>query len=84
MPIPRAGGPRRRDSRSKVCSFCAEHVDNIDYKEVSRLRRFLSESGKILPRRRTGTCARHQRPLTTALKRARAIALLPYQAETVR
>lgn len=84
MPKPRAGGPRRRDSRPRVCSFCAEHVDYIDYKEVSRLRRFLSESGKILPRRRTGTCARHQRPLTTALKRARAIALLPYQAETVR
>ena len=83
MPIRRAGGPRRRDSRPKVCSFCVEHIDYIDYKEVSRLRRFLSDSGKILPRRRTGTCARHQRPLTTALKRARAIALLPYQAETV-
>jgi len=83
MPIRRAGGPRRRDSRPKVCSFCVEHIDYIDYKEVSRLRRFLSDSGKILPRRRTGTCARHQRPLMTALKRARAIALLPYQAESV-
>lgn len=84
MPLQRAGGPRRRLSRPKVCSFCAEQIDYIDYKEVSRLRRFLSESGKILPRRRTSMCARHQRPLTTALKRARAIALLPYQAETVR
>jgi small subunit ribosomal protein S18 len=80
----RAGRTRPRDSRPKVCSFCVEHIDYIDYKEVSRLRRFLSESGKILPRRRTGTCAKHQRPLTAALKRARAIALLPYWAETVR
>ncbi len=70
-------GTRPRVSGHKVCSFCAEHIDSIDYKEVSRLRRFLSESGKILPRRRTGTCAKHQRPLTAALKRARAIALLP-------
>ena len=84
MPIHRAGGPRRRDSRRKVCSFCVEHIDYIDYKEVSRLRRFLSERGKILPRRITGTCAKHQRPLTDALKRARAIALLPFTTDTVR
>ena len=82
MPKPNPRGTRPRYSRPKVCSFCAEHIDCIDYKEVSRLRRFLSESGKILPRRRTGTCAKHQRPLTAALKRARAIALLPYWAET--
>jgi small subunit ribosomal protein S18 len=65
----------------KVCSFCVEKVDYIDYKEVSRLRRFVSERGKILPRRVTGTCAKHQRPLTLALKRARAIALLPFTSD---
>lgn len=76
------GGPRgpKRQHR-KVCSFCAEKVDYIDYKEISRLRRFVSDRGKILPRRVTGTCAKHQRPLTTALERARAIALLPYTTE---
>lgn len=79
----REGAPRRRASR-KVCTFCVERIDYIDYKEVSRLRRFLSERGKILPRRITGTCAKHQRPLTAALKRARAIALLPYTTDTVR
>jgi len=67
--------------RRKVCSFCLEHVEFIDYKEVARLRRYLSERGKILPRRMTGTCARHQRRLTLALKRARHIALLPFAAE---
>jgi small subunit ribosomal protein S18 len=67
--------------RRKVCSFCLEHLEVIDYKEVARLRRYLSDRGKILPRRMTGTCARHQRRLTTALNRARHIALLPYQAE---
>ncbi|HXA28296.1 MAG TPA: 30S ribosomal protein S18 [Candidatus Angelobacter sp.] len=67
--------------RRKVCSFCLEHVDHIDYKEVSRLRRFLSDRGKILPRRMTGTCALHQRALTVALKRARHIALLPFAAD---
>lgn len=79
----REGAPRRRPNR-KVCTFCAERIHHIDYKEVSRLRRFLSERGKILPRRITGTCAKHQRPLTEALKRARAIALLPYTTDTVR
>ncbi len=74
-----AGGPRapKRQHR-KVCSFCVEKIDYIDYKEISRLRRFVSDRGKILPRRVTGTCAKHQRPLTTALERAPAIALLPY------
>ncbi len=76
------GGPRgpKRQHR-KVCSFCVDKVQYIDYKEISRLRRFVSDRGKILPRRVTGTCARHQRPLTTALERARAIALLPYTTE---
>jgi small subunit ribosomal protein S18 len=75
--------PRKRSNR-KVCAFCVERIDHIDYKEVSRLRRFLSERGKILPRRITGTCAKHQRPLTDALKRARSIALLPYTTDTLR
>ena len=77
-----AGRPKR--SNRKVCQFCVERIHHIDYKEVSRLRRFLSERGKILPRRITGTCAKHQRPLTDALKRARAIALLPYTTDTQR
>lgn len=67
--------------RRKVCSFCLEHVEFIDYKEVARLRRYLSDRGKILPRRMTGTCAKHQRALTVALKRARHIALLPFAAD---
>lgn len=67
--------------RRKVCSFCLERAEVIDYKDVTRLRRYLSDRGKILPRRMTGTCARHQRRLTVALKRARHIALLPFQAE---
>jgi small subunit ribosomal protein S18 len=74
-----AGGGGRRPHR-KVCNFCVEKIEEIDYKEVSRLRRYVSERGKILPRRVTGTCARHQRRLTVALKRARHIALLPYTA----
>jgi small subunit ribosomal protein S18 len=67
--------------RRKVCSFCLEHMDVIDYKDVPRLRRYLSDRGKILPRRMTGTCAKHQRRLTVALMRARHIALLPFSAE---
>ncbi len=73
------GGGGRRPHR-KVCNFCVEKIEEIDYKEVSRLRRYVSERGKILPRRVTGTCARHQRRLTVALKRARHIALLPFTA----
>jgi small subunit ribosomal protein S18 len=72
-------GDRRR--HRKVCSFCIERVEYIDYKEVSRLRRYLSDRAKILPRRMTGTCARHQRSLTVALKRARHMALLPFTAD---
>ncbi|HIW74654.1 MAG TPA: 30S ribosomal protein S18 [Firmicutes bacterium] len=70
--------PRGRKGRRKVCSFCVDKIDTIDYKDVARLRRFMSERAKILPRRVTGTCARHQRELTVAIKRARHIALLPY------
>ncbi|MBP3321199.1 MAG: 30S ribosomal protein S18 [Clostridia bacterium] len=67
--------------RRKVCVFCAEKVKCIDYKDANKLRKFTSERGKILPRRITGTCAMHQRQLTTAIKRARVIALLPYTAD---
>ncbi|MBQ9106876.1 MAG: 30S ribosomal protein S18 [Clostridia bacterium] len=67
-----------RKGRKKVCNFCVDKVEVIDYKDVSRLRRYISERAKILPRRVTGTCAYHQRELTTAIKRARNIALLPY------
>ena len=72
---------RGRKGRRKVCSFCVDRIDTIDYKDVARLRRFLSERAKILPRRVTGTCARHQRDLTVAIKRARQIALLPFVSE---
>ena len=67
-----------RRSRKKACTFCVDKVENIDYKDVAKLRRFLSERAKILPRRITGTCAHHQRELTIALKRARQLALLPF------
>ena len=70
--------PRGRKGRRKVCSFCVDKIDTIDYKDVAKLRRFISERAKILPRRVTGTCARHQRQLTVAIKRARQIALLPF------
>lgn len=73
--------PRGRKGRRKVCSFCVDKVDYIDYKDVARLRRFVSERAKILPRRVTGTCAHHQRELTVAIKRARHIALMPYVSE---
>ncbi|MBN2851533.1 MAG: 30S ribosomal protein S18 [Clostridia bacterium] len=70
-----------RKPKRKVCQFCVDKVESIDYKDVSRLKKLISERGKILPRRVTGTCAKHQRDLTTAVKRARQIALLPYTAE---
>ncbi len=70
--------------RRKVCNFCVDKAESIDYKEVNRLRRYLSERAKIEPRRKTGTCARHQRMLTVALKRARHVALLPYAPQHVR
>ena len=73
--------PRGRKPRRKVCQFCVEKVQHIDYKDVTRLRRFTSERGKILPRRMTGTCAKHQRQLSTAIKRARTIALMPYTVD---
>ncbi len=69
---------RNRKRRRKVCSFCMDKINAVDYKDVGRLRRFLSDRGKILPRRITGNCARHQRQLTRAIKRSRVMALLPF------
>ena len=76
MPFDKNNPNNRR--RRKVCQFCADKVTFIDYKDTAKLRRFLSERSKILPRRTTGTCAMHQRELTEAIKRARQVALLPY------
>ena len=76
----RGAQARRRPMhrRKKVCAYCADKNAVIDYKDVARLKKFVSERGKILPRRITGTCAKHQRKLTTAIKRARHVALMPY------
>ena len=70
---------RRR--RRKVCAFCVDKIEQVDYKDVVRLRRFVNERGKMLPRRVSGNCAGHQRQLTVAIKRARMLALLPFQTE---
>ena len=67
--------------KKKVCAFCADKIGHIDYKDTARLRKYVTERAKILPRRITGTCAKHQRQLTSAIKRARHIALLPFSAE---
>lgn len=80
----REGGKPRYTPRRKVCAFCVDKIDNVDYKDVSRLRRYVSDRGKIEPRRKTGTCAKHQRCLTMAIKRARHVALLPFTAEHIR
>ena len=96
MPVPREGGgppagdrPPRREGgggrkqyfrRRKVCKFCTEKIDMIDYKDVRMVSEFVAERGKILPRRLTGTCSTHQRALSEAIKRARNIALLPFAA----
>ncbi len=69
---------RSRKAKKKLCAFCQDKIDYIDYKDTAKLRRFISERAKILPRRITGTCALHQRQLTIAIKRARHMALLPY------
>ena len=78
------GTGRKFTPRRKVCQFCVDKVKEVDYKDLGRLRRFLSERGKIEPRRKTGTCAAHQRSLNVALKRARHLALLPFTAEHIR
>ncbi len=90
----RSGGPGRRPgggggrgrfgARRKVCAFCVDKIDVIDYKDPVKLRRYISDRGKIEPRRKTGTCARHQRRLTLSIKRARHLALLPYTADHIR
>lgn len=73
--------PAKKAQKKKVCQFCVDHVEYIDYKDVARLRRYITEKGKILPRRMSGVCAKHQRPLAIAIKRARQMALLPYKAD---
>lgn len=72
---------RGRRPRRKVCSFCVDKVEEIDYKDANKLKRYITERGKILPRRISGTCAKHQRQLTVAIKRARYVALLPFTCE---
>ena len=76
-PMKRRGGRKRK----KVCVFCGKENNEIDYKDVAKLRRYVTERGKILPRRISGTCAKHQRQLTVAIKRARCVALLPFTCE---
>lgn len=73
--------PMRRGSRRKVCAFCQEKVEFIDYKDVNRLKKYITEGGKILPRRMSGVCAMHQRELSNAIKKARIVALLPFKGE---
>ena len=80
MAYDKNGRPGRK-GRKKVCSFCVDKVDYIDYKDIGKLSKYTSEREKILPRRVTGTCTRHQRELTVAIKRARHLALLPYVSD---
>ncbi|MCX7843432.1 MAG: 30S ribosomal protein S18 [Clostridia bacterium] len=75
------GSMRMRRAKKKICAFCIDKVNDIDYKEVAKIRKYISERGKILPRRISGNCAKHQRQLTIAIKRARHIALLPYTSD---
>ena len=91
MAYPRTGKPKIRSGyksryvpKRKYCSFCSNNVKTIDYKDHQKLRTFISDRGKIEPRRKTGTCAKHQRPLAIAIKRARYLALLPYVTEHIR
>lgn len=72
---------KKNARKRRPCNFCTEKIEYIDYKDVPRLRRYITEKGKILPRRITGNCAHHQRQITTAIKRARNIALLPFTSE---
>jgi small subunit ribosomal protein S18 len=83
MPAPKnkKRNSKDRKPKRKVCSFCVDKIEHIDYKDSPRLRKYVSERGKILPRRISGSCARHQRALTTAVKRARVIALLPFASD---
>lgn len=80
----RRSGGGRYSPRRKVCAFCVDNIGHVDYKDIARLRRHVGERGKIEPRRKLGTCARHQRSLTVAIKRARYIALIPFTSSTAR
>lgn len=75
----RRGG--KRPAKKKVCQFCVDKAESIDYKDIAKLRKFVTEKGKIVPRRQSGVCAAHQRGLTVAIKRARQVALLPFKAD---
>lgn len=87
MPLGKRGATTKRKSnkerkpKRKSCSFCIEKITSLDYKDTMRLRKYITERGKIVPRRISGNCARHQRALTDAVKRARVIALLPFTSE---
>jgi len=71
----------RGKKKKRVCAFCADKIEHVDYKEVGKLRKYITERGKILPRRISGNCAHHQRQLTVAIKRARQLAMLPYTSD---
>jgi small subunit ribosomal protein S18 len=73
--------PIKRVPKKKVCVFCVEKIDEVDYKDAGKLKKFVTEKGKIMPRRITGTCAKHQRILAEAIKRARFMAFLPYKGD---
>ncbi len=73
--------PIRKTNRKKVCAFCVEKAEKIDYKDVAKLKKYVTEKGKMLPRRMTGVCAKHQRELSEAIKKARIAALLPFKGE---
>ena len=73
--------PAKRVQKKKACAFCVEHAADIDYKDVAKLKKYITEKGKIVPRRASGVCSKHQRLLAAAIKRARQMALLPYKAD---
>lgn len=73
--------PMKKMPKKKVCNFCVEKTDDLDYKDVAKLRKYITEKGKILPRRMSGVCAKHQRVVAQAVKRARVMALIPYRAD---
>lgn len=77
----RAKRPAKRQGRKKVCQFCVDKAEHIDYKDSAKLKKYVTEKGKILPRRMTGVCAKHQRALSEAVKKARIVALLPFKGE---
>lgn len=73
--------PPKKMAKKKVCMFCVDKIDDIDYKDIAKLRKFVTEKGKILPRRMSGLCSKHQRIVATAVKRARVMGLMPYRSE---